>query len=415
MRSAAVDLDREWRMLLLQILAVAASLALIGVVLWDGFETVVLPRRVPRRFRLTRIYFISTWSGAAALARRIRSLDRREALLAVYGPLALILLLVLWVGLLIFAFALLQWGLGSQMRTADGASGFGIDLYFSGTTFLTLGLGDVYPLTPLARIITVIEVGAGFGVLALVIGYLPVLYQTFSRRESRISLLDAHAGSPPTAGALLQRHPPDRRANSLRTTLADWETWAADLLESHLSYPMLAYYRSQHEEQSWVAALMMIMDTCALIIACNRCTPLDGALVEQAAYTFAMARHASADLAQVFQPAQREAMKHTLIASRLPTNDHDRLCEALQRAGMMQGGAETNDHTSGKFARELETLRTLYEPYLAGLGVYFLMALPPFMPPPGALDDWQTTADDVTAPAITALIARGRSRAILPD
>ncbi|HEY7092004.1 MAG TPA: potassium channel family protein, partial [Ktedonobacterales bacterium] len=205
-------------MLILQILAVVAALTLIGVVLRDGFETVVLPRRVPRRFRLTRLYFIGTWSATAALARRIRSLQRREALLAVYGPLALILLLVLWVGLLIFAFALLQWGLGSQMRTADGASGFGVDLYFSGTTFLTLGLGDVSPLTPLARAITVVEVGAGFGVLALVIGYLPVLYQTFSRREARISLLDAHAGSPPTAGALLQRHPPDRRAASLRVT-----------------------------------------------------------------------------------------------------------------------------------------------------------------------------------------------------
>ena len=402
-------------MLIVQILAVAAALALIGVVLWDGFETVVLPRRVPRRFRLTRLYFISTWSGVSALARRIRSLDRREALLAVYGPLALILLLVLWVGLLIFAFALLQWGLGSQMRTADGAPGFGMDLYFSGTTFLTLGLGDVSPLTPLARAITVVEVGAGFGVLALVIGYLPVLYQTFSRRESRISLLDAHAGSPPTAGALLQRHPPDRRAASLRVTLAEWETWAADLLESHLSYPMLAYYRSQHEEQSWVAALTMIMDTCALIIACNRCTPLDEALVEQAAYTFAMARHASADLAQVFQPAQRAAAKHTLIAARLPADDHDRLCDALQGVGMMHGGAETKDHTSGKFARELEALRNLYEPYLAGLGGYFLMALPSFMPPPGSLDDWQTTADGMTAPAITGLIARDRSRAILPD
>ena len=402
-------------MLIVQILAVVAALALIGVVLWDGFETVVLPRRVPRRFRLTRLYFISTWSGVSALARRIRSLDRREALLAVYGPLALILLLVLWVGLLIFAFALLQWGLGSQMRTADGAPGFGLDLYFSGTTFLTLGLGDVAPLTPLARAITVVEVGAGFGVLALVIGYLPVLYQTFSRRESRISLLDAHAGSPPTAGALLQRHSPDRRAASLRATLAEWETWAADLLESHLSYPMLAYYRSQHEEQSWVAALTMIMDSCALIIACNRCTPLDEALVEQAAYTFAMARHASADLAQVFQPAQRAAAKHTLIAARLPTDDHDRLCGALQGVGMLRGVAETKDHTTGKFARELEALRNLYEPYLAGLGGYFLMALPPFMPPPGALDDWQTTADDVTAPAIGALIARDRSRAILPD
>jgi voltage-gated potassium channel Kch len=406
-------------MVILQTLAVLAALALIGVVLWDGFETVVLPRRVPRRFRLTRLYFIGTWSVSSALARRIRSLERREGLLAVYGPLALLLLLILWVGLLIFAFALLQWGLGSQMHSVDGASGFGMDLYFSGTTFLTLGLGDVYPLTPVARAVTVVEVGAGFGVLALVIGYLPVLYQTFSRRESRISLLDAHAGSPPTAGALIQRHPPNRRAGSLATTLEGWESWSADLLESHLSYPVLAYYRSQHEEQSWVAALTMIQDTCALILACNRSEPLDGRLVEQAAYTFAMARHASADLAQVFRPAERAAMRDALIASRLSTDDWRRLCDALVAVGMAtHADGRSGEEVEGAFdetARELEALRQLYEPYMAGLGAYFLLSLPPFIPPPDALDDWQTTADDVTAPAITTLVARDRSRGVLRD
>jgi hypothetical protein len=128
-----------------------------------------------------------------------------------------------------------------------------------------------------------------------------------------------------------------------------------------------------------------------------------------------MARHAAADLAQVFQPAERSAMKHTLTTSRLPTDDHQRLCDALQGAGMMRGGVNTTDSSFGKFAHELESLRQLYEPYLTGLATYFLMELPSFVPPPGALDDWQTTADDVTAPAITALIAHDRSRANLPD
>ena len=122
-----------------------------------------------------------------------------------------------------------------------------------------------------------------------------------------------------------------------------------------------------------------------------------------------MARHAAADLAQVFQPAQRAAMKHTLTTSRLPSDDHQRLRDALQGAGMMRGGVETTDPTFGKFMRELEALRHLYESYLAGLATYFLMELPPFVPPPDALDDWQTTADDVTAPPITSLIARDQS------
>jgi len=393
---------------ILQIFAVVIALVMIAVVLWDGFETVVLPRRVPRRFRLTRLYFVGTWTVWSTLARRSRSLGRREGVLAVYGPLALLLLLMLWAVLLIFAFALLQWGLGSQMRQPDGvAPGFGMDLYFSGTTFLTLGLGDVYPLTPLARAVTVVEVGAGFGVLALVVGYLPVLYQTFSRRESRISLLDAHAGSPPTAGALLQRHPPNRRAASLTATLAEWENWAADLLESHLSYPMLAYYRSQHEEQSWVAALTMILDTCALILACNRNAQLDATLVEQAAYTFAMARHAAADLVQVFRPATGATAARSPLPSRLPASEHQRLYETLLRVGMTTGGEEAKR----EIKREVDKLHALYEPYLAQLGDYFLMALPPLIPARGALDDWQTTADDVTAPAITTLVAHDATHA----
>jgi voltage-gated potassium channel Kch len=397
-------------MFILRVLAVLISLVMIGVTLRDGFETVVLPRRISRRFRLTRLYFVGTWAVFSTLARRIRSNERRENILAVYGPLALILLLLLWATLLIIAFALLQWGLGSQLRTPDGASSFGMDLYFSGTTFLTLGLGDVLPLTPAARVVTVVEVGAGFGVLALVVGYLPVLYQAFSRREARISLLDAHAGSPPSAGVLLQRHPPDRRAKSLVAILADWERWSADLLESHLSYPMLAYFRSQHEEQSWVAALTMILDTCALTLACHEHAPLDEALVEQAAYTFAMARHAAADLAQIFGATAQPGT----IAARLSPADHQRLRELLVAVGMLKGAVQDDHHVeyAKDVKRELEMLRGLYEPYLAGLAVYLLMPLPSLVPVPGALDDWQTTADNVTAPAITTLVARSESNAV---
>lgn len=170
----------------------------------------------------------------------------------------------------IVAFALLLWGLGSPLADASTpVVSVGADLYFSGATLLTLGLGDVAPHTGLARAVAVIEVGADFALLALVIGYLPILYQAFSRREQRISLLDAHAGSPPTAGALLLRHPPHRRAARLTRLLAEWEGWAAELLETHLSYRVLAYYRSQHEDQSWVAALAVILDACSLVLACG--------------------------------------------------------------------------------------------------------------------------------------------------
>lgn len=385
-------------MLTLRVVAAIAAVLVIAGVLWDAFETVVLPRRVSRRFRLARAYSRSTWRVWSAVARRLRTEERREAVLAVYGSLALLALLALWVLLLIVAYGMLLWGLGSPL-TANGSTpgGLGTDLYFSGTTFLTLGLGDVVPRGGPSRAVTVLEVGTGFGMLALVVGYLPVLYQAFSRRETRISLLDAHAGSPPTAGALLLRHPPGRRGQRLAGVLSEWEGWSADLLETHLSYPLLARYRSQHEDQSWVAALAMILDVCALVLASEPEHVGDEELVEQAAFTFAMARHAAVDLAQVLGTSR---FGQDSLAQRLAPSERARLTELVRAAGILPDG----DSGSGLEGR-LGEMRALYEPYLAGLADLLLMPLPPWMPEPDRLDAWQTTAEGVTAPSLASLMS----------
>ncbi len=385
------------------ILAVCIAVIMIVGVLWDVVETVVLPRRTARRFRLTRWYLRGTWLIWSTLARRVRSSTRREELLAIYGPVALLILLILWAGLLIVGYAFFFWGVDTPLAVPNGATGFGADLYFSGTTLL--GRGDVTALDIPGRILTVLEVGTGFGLLAMVIGYLPVLYQAFSRRETHISLLDAHAGSPPTAGALLQRHPPHRRTERVTSLLAEWENWSAELLESHLSYPLLAYYRSQHEEQSWIAALTLILDACSVILAYPFQPELDEELVEQAAFTFAIARHAAADLAQVFSVGRGAARRRARAGrrggsgERLTAEDQARL-RALLAALDVTGDAAAD----AMFARHLQKLRGLYEPHLEGLGGYLLMALPALLPVFAALDDWQTTADNLTAPAISALI-----------
>src|SRR5437879_12735613 len=191
-------------LMLLHIFVGIVGFILICIILQDAFETTVLPRRVSRKIRLTRIFYFATWQLWSMIAHKIRSLDRRENLLSYYGPLSLILLLVVWALSLVLGFAMLQWGAGSAIHAPENVVNFWTDLYLSGTTFFTLGLGDVTPLTPLAKILTVVECGIGFGFLALVIGYLPVNYQSFSRREAGISLMDAHAGSPPTAVEILR-------------------------------------------------------------------------------------------------------------------------------------------------------------------------------------------------------------------
>jgi len=356
--------------------AVVASLsvALLAAILLEAFETIVLPRRVTRRVRLTRLFYRVTWRPWAALARRLGSRARREAYLGFFGPLSLLLLLGVWAGGLILGFAMLQWALGSPLNVPVGRVGFGTYVYLSGTTFFTLGLGDVTPLGAVGRALTVGEAGVGFGFLALVIGYLPVIYQAFSRREANISLLDARAGSPPSAAELLRRH--GQSMDELGRLLRDWERWSADLLESHLSYPVLCYYRSQHTNQSWLAALTTILDASALVMV-----GIDGAPTRQAQLTFAMARHAVLDLAQIFAPGP----------PRQP--DPDRLSPELLRRLRAALAAEGITLREDSAAEEiLVTLRRMYEPYVNALAEYLVMALPPWISATDAFDNWQAGA-----------------------
>ncbi len=349
------------------------GLVLVFGVLWDAFETVVLPRRVSRRTRLTWVFYTATWAPARVMARRIEDDDRRESLLSFYGPLSLILLLAVWALILVLGFALVQWGLGNQVQSDDGVVDFGTMLYYSGTTFFTLGLGDVRPVSGPERAVTVAEVGTGFAFLALVIGYVPVLYQNFSNREIHVSMLDERAGSPPTALGLLRRH--QGGETSLETVLRDWERWSAELLESHLSYPVLGFFRSQHDNQSWVAALTMVLDVCALVLV-----GLRGVTQQQARFTFAIARHAAADLSQVFGvPPSGTA------SERLGDGDLDRL-----RAELGELGIPLADDPDAE--TRLAALRGTYEPYVAALASRLLMALPPWVPDERQPDNWETTA-----------------------
>src|SRR5437867_10284010 len=266
--------------------AAAVAILLILVVLWDAFQTIILSRRVSRKFRPTRAFYRLLWTPWRAVTQRVPPGNRRDNVLMVFGPLSLLLLVGLWALGLVVSFALLHWGLGSHLLTPDGHSGFGVDLYMSGTTFFTLGLGDVTPRTALARGLAVFESGIGFAFLALVIGYVPLISQAFFRRVVSISMLDASAGSPPTAAQLLRRHFRDEDAD-IRGFFRDWERWSAELLESHVSFPVLSYFRSQHDNQSWVAALTTILDVCAVVVARIEERPMPTARL-----TVEIARHA---------------------------------------------------------------------------------------------------------------------------
>src|SRR5579883_3074541 len=252
-------------------LTLALGLVAIAIVLVDAFEAMLLPRRVARNLRLARQFYRVTWQPWAALGRRLGPGKRREIYLSVFGPLSMLVLFTVWAAGLILGFALLHWSLATPLSSLRAGASLFEDLYLSGVTFFTLGYGDVTPIDPLGRMLAVLEAGIGFGFLAVVISYLPVLYQAFSRRELTISLLDARAGSPPTAAQLLVRSAAVQDREDLARILGEWERWSAELLESHLSFFVLSYYRSQHDNQSWLAAATAILDTCCLLIAVVDC------------------------------------------------------------------------------------------------------------------------------------------------
>jgi hypothetical protein len=239
-----------------------------------------------------------------------------------------------------------------------------------------LGYGDVSPAEPFGRLISIIETANGFGLFALVIGYLPVLYQSFSRREASISLLDARAGSPSSAVELIRRHRSEESFVDLKILLAEWERWSADLLESHLSYPVLCYFRSQHDNQSWLRALTTVLDSCALVMVGFKDGPS-----WQARMTFAMTRHAVVDIAQVLK---RKPSDSEMCLDRLTENEFARVKRILADNMIELEGEEAE--------KRLRELREMYEPYVFALSEQLMMPLPPWILPPDAIDNWKTSA-----------------------
>jgi hypothetical protein len=377
-----------------------AGILIILAVLLDAFETVVLPRRVQRQFRITVWFYRRTWIPWRRMASRIKSPSRRENALGYFGPLSLLFLLGLWAAALIFGFALLQYGAGEHVQLSNEPITFGRLIYHSGETFFTLGYGDIIPTSPIARTLAVLEAGMGFGFLGTVIGYLPTIYSSFSRREVQISLLDARAGSPPTAAELLARFGNCPQQTALDQIFRDCEHWAGEVLESHISYPALSFFRSQHGNQSWLGALTAILDTSALVIA-----GVDGIRNEQAKLTFAMARHAVVDIAQLVN-----ARYDPDFDDRLPAADMARLRQNLSQRGLrLKEGPE--------FDEKLAHLRSLYEPYALSSARNLFITLPPWIHPEKKRDNWQAGPWDraIQAKSLAGLGRRADLRQRIDD
>jgi hypothetical protein len=348
------------------VLAAILGCGLVLIVLIDAFNTIMLARRAEHVFRIARIFYRMTWSPFAAIGRRMKSGRWREEFLSVYGPLSLLALFGFWACGLVTGFGLLQWAIGMAPGAYKGS--LATDLYLSAAALFTMTTGD--PKNPASRVVAVAEGGLGTGFLGLVIGYLPVLYQSFSNRELQISLMDARAGSPPSASELLRSSP--ARAEKLEQQLEDWEKWEAQVLENHLSFPMMAYFRSQHPNQSWLTSLVAMADSAAVIRLCSK-----GDLRDQAELTFAMARHAISDIAAVFGPAKEPAPRERMSES-----------DFLQIRRIIS--SRTDFYDPGLLSwTELQRCRQLYEVEAFTLSDHLLMSLPPWVADEASREDWR--------------------------
>jgi hypothetical protein len=333
----------------MRVLAAVVGSIVIALMLAEFFVTFMLPRRVRRDPRIARGLNRLLWRPWRAFARRL-SPSSADTVLGFFGPLALLSELLTWTVGLILGFALLEWA------AVGGAFGHG--LLFSSGLFLN---AEAVSGSTVVHVISLIEAAIAIGVLFIVIGYLPAVYGAFSRRETAVSQLATRAGSPPAAGAVLHRAVGRARWRDLEQEFRAWEEWAAELMETHLSYPILGYYRSQHVNQNWLAALTAMVDVAAFATAVEA----DGAN-DAAELTFAIGRHALADLALQYRVKYGRA-------ERLSDHDFDRLHALVEPALERPVGRE-------EARRRLTALRNSYEPKAQGLAELLALDLPAWLP-----------------------------------
>jgi hypothetical protein len=314
-------------------LELSAGLLVVAVVLYDVFETIVVPRRTGYKWRLAPPLIFFLWPVWRTIGLRLRPASRREDFLGTFAPFVIMLLLVVWVVSLVLGYGLIFHALADQIepRPPDFASA----VYAAGTALLTIGFGDFVPTSTLARMVTLAAGAAGLGVVALVISLTFNLYGSFARREVLVLLLDARAGSPPSGVTLLETYAQRQIVDRLGETFGKYESWTAELLESHLAYPILPLFRSSHDGQSWISALGAVLDAATLLMTvvaepAREATPQERATRAAAEMMYHVGCHALVDLTE-FRLARRYARFEQSVG--IERAEFEQACHQLSCAG----------------------------------------------------------------------------------
>jgi hypothetical protein len=321
-------------LLMREIVEGIAGVVVLASVLLDVFLTVVVPRRPPlagRRLRVSRYLVPGLWSGWRWVGLRMPSAERREVFLGIFGALIVILLLIAWVLGLVVGYGLVLDALHAQLRPEP--ENFGGALYFAGTSLLTLGFGDFVAVGGLARLVALVAAATGLGVFALCITLLFTLYGSFQRREVAVVVLEAGAGAPPSGVTLLETYAVAGILDDLPYVFRSWQSWAAEVLDSHLAYPVLAYFRSSHDNDSWISSLGAVMDASTLVL-----TTIKGGPKGWAKLSRSVGGHCLEDLVAYFDlPTEPEVG--------VEREEFDEARRRLERAGFVLEDADRSwDH-----------------------------------------------------------------------
>jgi hypothetical protein len=306
---------------------IIAGLLILALVQYDVFQAVIVPRPSTSGIGIARYVIVLTWPAWRRYCESIRSADARERRLGAYAPAMLIVLLFFWIVTLIFGYALIFHGLRDQVTPPPADLWNAV--YFAGTSFLTIGFGDVTPTGLGARIVALAAGANGLILVALAITFLFSLYGSFQKREVLVVTLDARAGAPPSGVQLLEKLSRLGLTKGLPALFAAWETWSAEVLDSHLAYPLLCFFRSSHDNESWVSALGALLDAATLSIttledgsegAAHLMVGLGSHLVEDVARYFRLPRGSGA----LVERAEFDAARERLSAAGWRLRDPER-------------------------------------------------------------------------------------------
>ena len=248
----------------LDVLALVAGVVIVGFTFYDLFESVLLPRPAIGRLRIANRTVGYTWRVWRWLGTRGGSISRRENFLSLFAPAMAVGLLAIWATSMIVGFGLVIWAARIDVRPEP--QNLGDAFYLSALSIFTLGFGDVVPVNALTRALVLLEAATGLGLIALVISLLFSLFNSVQRRETLVVATDATAGAPPSGVQLLESCARYGMPEELVKTFQDWRVWAAEVLESHLAYPILSYFRSSHDGEAWLNSFGAVMDAAVLSI-----------------------------------------------------------------------------------------------------------------------------------------------------